>query len=178
MPPQDGRQDCDQTLIDVPDHRTGGYARDSEPVGQRGRVNRALLAISATPLPHRRSRVFVPTHALLQGAARLLGRRAGLNEQSARGPRSREDPLAGGRSADRGGNPVASKAGANSMTSVRQAPTDKADYRPHMPNSGRSASAYLFAALYLRSVAVIVISVVRFGSRAALNAEYEYRPNR
>ncbi len=40
-----------------------------------------------------------------------------------------------------------------------------------MPNSGRWALAYLFASLYVQSVAVIVNSVVRFGSRAALNAE-------
>jgi hypothetical protein len=35
-----------------------------------------------------------------------------------------------------------------------------------------AAIVVIIAALYLRSVAVIVISVVRFGSRAALNAEY------
>jgi hypothetical protein len=41
-----------------------------------------------------------------------------------------------------------------------------------MPKSGRCALAYLFAGLYVQSVAVIVNSVVRPGSRAALNAEY------
>jgi hypothetical protein len=41
-----------------------------------------------------------------------------------------------------------------------------------MPKSGRCALAYLFAGLYVQSVAVIVNSVVRSGSRAALNAEY------
>ena len=39
-----------------------------------------------------------------------------------------------------------------------------------MPKSGRCALAYLFAGLYVQSVAVIVSSVVRSGSRAALNA--------
>ena len=40
-----------------------------------------------------------------------------------------------------------------------------------MPNSGRCAPAYLFAGLYVRSVAAIVISVVQFRSRATLNAD-------
>src|SRR5512146_1578399 len=43
--------------------------------------------------------------------------------------------------------------------------------RPLLPNSGRCALAYLFAGLYVQSVAVIVNSVVRLGSRAALYAD-------
>jgi hypothetical protein len=51
-------------------------------------------------------------------------------------------------------------------------------HRPILPKSGRCALAYLFAGLYVQSVAVIVNSVVRSGSRAALNADSARRTDR
>jgi len=57
-----------ESALGAPDHRAAGYAPGIRARRAVRGVNRALLAISGTPLPRRRSRVFAPLHTLPPGA--------------------------------------------------------------------------------------------------------------